>query len=244
MSSIDFELEALSPGLQKSVGATESVLNSALGKKNKISVSPPDLEPFKAGEFGLNPAEVEGHRRKGRRLVAVKTMLSFIPDFGCAFIAADYSLRFLCPDTQDAAMVIGLRPREVTREEDFQTERKGTAKLSGSLKPSFAEFLAEVSRSTTVEIGGKRTTRDIWGFGLGGSEAGWRFQASLGHALAGIYDNLEFAVSVPPNARLHAQVRFGAEIAVEDHMDRWATLAFGLNRQRIDASGTFEVEGV
>jgi hypothetical protein len=242
MTPIEFDLEALALGDEKSAGDTRPLLKTAFGKENRISLSPPRLEHFDQVAFTLSPAEVERHRANGHRLVVVSTTLSFIPDFGCAFVAADFSIGFSCSDAGGSPMVVDLHPREVTRDEDYQSQRERSAKLSGSLSPTLAEILAEAGGSSTVEIGGKRKIRDIWGFGLGGSEAGWRFQASLGYALTGIYDNLSFAMRLREGATLHAQIRFGAEIAIQDKLDQWVTHIFGLGRKRCDPSAVFAIE--
>ena len=243
MTAIEFDLEALAPGEEKSVGDAQPILKTAFGKENRISLSPPRLEPFDRAAFKFSAAELGRHRADGHRLAVVSTTLSFIPDFGCAFVAADFSLSFSCPDAGGKPTVVDLNPREVARDEDYQSQREHSTKLGGSLSPGLAEILAESAESSTVEISGKRRTRDVWGFGIGGAEAGWRFQASLGHVLAGIYENSRYAVRFPEGAKLHAQVRFGAEIAVEDTLDRWATFVFGLGRKRTDPSAVFAVEG-
>ena len=238
MSDIIFDLEPLDVADEKSFSATP-VLRTAFGKENRISMSPPRMQPFDPSLFAA-AAALAGNDGDGLKMVS--TTLSFIPDFGCAFVAADFSLEFSL-DGEETPVVVDLAPRETFREEDYQSAQERTLSLKGKVAPGLAEILAEAGLSASVEVGGKRRIRDIWAFGLGGSEAGWRFQSSVGHRLAGIYDDLRLAVRCPRDAVLQARVRFGAEIAVENQIDQWATLAFGLGHKRTEASATFAIAG-
>jgi hypothetical protein len=239
---LELVLEPLTEGLEKSAGRESGVLQTAFGKKNRIMLGAPVLRALEPAEFGLTAQDVADRQLEGFRLAAVATTVSFLPDFGCRFIAADLSVAFSTgPDAAPPPTVVDLRPREIVREEDYTSEDNATAKLSGSVSPGFAKLLGEVSKSSRVQTGGKTMVRDLYAFGLDGPEAGWRFQASRGHDLAGIYEGLVFAVRLPAQARLYGEVRLGAEIAVEAALDRWATLAFGLAGRRTASEVQFEL---
>jgi hypothetical protein len=233
---MEFVLEPLAVGLEKSVEDDPEIMRTAFGKKNRILVGKPKILLFEPKEFGLRAQEVKGGKREGFDFLSVATTVSFLPDFGCKFVSADFSITFSTdrglPHSLPRPIVIGMRPREAVRKEDYKSQHKSAAKLSGSVSPGFAKVSGELSETSSFQVGGKAVIRDIYAFGLNGTEAGWRFQASLGHELAGIYEDLALAVRRPANSALFGEVRFGAEIAVKAVLDRWATVAFGLSVKR------------
>ncbi len=237
--NVELVLEPLPSGLEKSTEYDAEILRTAFGKKNRIMVGQPTLRPFEVKEFALSAKQVEQHRRDGFDLVTAVVTISFVPDFGCKFVAADFSVAFLSdPDPNSSTprpVVVDMRPRESVRQEEYKSQHDLSAKVSGSVSPGFAKLVGELSEARSFQVGGKTTIRDLYAFGVGGSEAGWRFQASVGHDLAGIYQDLAFAVRRPVHAPLLGEMKLGAEIAVEGMLDRWATLAFGLAQKRSGA---------
>lgn len=240
MTDIEFDLEALELRGTKSPN-TSPILRTAFGKENRISLAPPVMTPFDPSAFALSEEEIGRYWSGDNQLVTISTALTFKPDFGCAFLASDFSIVFSLSDGGTPA-VVDLSPRQVVRDESYQSQKELSAKIKGSVSPGLFKVLTVAGASGSVEVGGTRQTRDVWAFGLGGAEAGWRFQASLGHTVAGIFDDLRLAVCLPKGAGLRAQVRFAAEIAVENRLDNWATLAFGLGRTRSDPGSVFNID--
>jgi hypothetical protein len=234
MADVELVLEPLEDEVVKAAQTNTALLKSAFGKRNRIMVGRPASSELGPDEFGYSVEVVEKERLRGFELVRIVTNASFVPDFGCKFVAADLSFAFSTTleggKPRAAPIVCELRPREVVRENTYREEHKTGAKVSGTLTAGFTKLLSELSDSNTFKVGGKMMVRDVYGYGLNFPEAGWRLQASLGHELAGIYEGLTFVVKKPTGAPLFAELKVGAEIAVEGAVDRWATLAFGLSR--------------
>jgi hypothetical protein len=210
-------------------------MRTAFGKKNRMMLGQPRVRLFELKEFDRSAREVEREERLGFEFVTVSMSVSFVPDFGCAFVAADLTFAFSSGSddsaSADAPLVIDMRPREVVREDAYKAQHKSDAKLSGSISPGFAKLFGEISNSNSFQVGGKMMIRDLYAFGLDGPEAGWRFQASLGHELSGIYDGLSFAIKKRKQSPLVAELKIGAEVAVNALLDRWVTMAFGLSQK-------------
>lgn len=249
MSDIELILEPLQRNLEKSTeeksaGDESEVVRTAFGKRNRIIVGRPKLGVFDAKKSGLSAKDIEPHKRKGLNLAAVTTTLSFVPDFGCKFVAADFSISFSiregAPDSP-RPVVIDMRPRETVWQQSYKSQQKSSAKLSGSMKSGFAKVLAELSETRSVQAGGKTVMREVYAFGLRGPEAGWRFQASPTRELAGIYEDLVLLVGYPHGASLFGEIKLAADVAVESLLDRWATVAFGLGSGRPRQDRIFEL---
>jgi hypothetical protein len=245
LEEIEFMLEPLAQTVEKSSPEDPEILKTAFGKRNRIIISRPRLRRFEPKEFGLAPKSAERQQRPGCELVTASTTVSFVPDFGCRFVGGEVSISFSngtdSLPVRDRPTIIDLRPREAVRSENYKLQSKSSAKVTGSISPGFAKFLGELSETKSLQVGGKATVRDIYAFGLNGSEAGWRFQASMGHDLSGMYENLAFAVRRPVGGKLFGEVRLAAEIAVESTLDRWATVVCGLRQKRSDEGRRFEL---
>jgi hypothetical protein len=242
---IELVLEPLPMAVEKSGQEDPEIVRTAFGKKNRIIMGRPCLRRFEAKEFGLTRKDVERRMGEGFEIVTTSTTISFVPDFGCRFVGAEFSISFSTGEHATIARprptVIDIHPRESVRQENYKSQSKSSTKFKGSMSPGFAKLLGERSETKSVQVGGKSTVRDIYAFGLNGVEAGWRFQASLGHELAGIQEDLALAVRRPVNAPLFGEVKLAAEIAVESMLDRWATVVFGLNQTRSEAGQRIEL---
>lgn len=227
METLTFDLEPVADAPVKDAGADEAVLRSALGKRNRILLRPPTARVLTGHVDGLAHQDVARERQQGFEFVAVEVGFSLRPDFGCHFVAADLSLRF--SGGAERPLVKALKPREQVRELSFSERRAKEGELSAKVAPGFGEVLAKLTDANSVQTEGKLKLRDVYGFGIGFVEAGWRYTASLGQDLAGDREGT-LVVRRRAGAPLAAELKLGAEIAVAGAMDRWATLAFGLAR--------------
>jgi hypothetical protein len=244
-NDIELTLEPLAITVEKSVDDEPNIIRTAFGKKNRVIIGAPVLRSFEPKSFGLTAKEADHYRRNGLALATVATTVSFVPDFGCKFVAADISLSFSTDPRSDTATaaptVVNIHPRESVRQDTYKSQRKVSAKLKGSASAGFAKLLGELNESRSFQVNGKTMIKNVYAFGLNGGEAGWRFQASLGHELAGIYEDLALAVRRPVDTRLFGEVKLAAEIAVEGMLDRWVTVAFGLSQKRARVDKLFEL---
>jgi hypothetical protein len=241
MPAVEFTLDPLPTAVEKSVPDGSGIVRTAFGKRNRILVAPPEAFPFEVSKFDISKKELARLRDLGSELVGVRTTISFVPDHGCGFVAADLTLAFAALGHQSRPIVIDIRPRETTRKEAYSSQNTKASKVSASANPGFAKLIGELSEKKLTKSGGKRIMRDLYAFGLNGSEAGWHFQSNPGNEISGVYDNLIFALRVPPMSKIRAEVRFGAEIAIQDAVDRWATLAFGISKRLPESQAVFDL---
>jgi len=243
MTNIDLLLEPLEDPQVKSAQPDAALLRSAFGKNNRIIVGQPVVNRIKPSEFGYSSEQIQLEQSRGFELVSVVTSVSFVPDSGCRFIAADLTLTFSSgKDSTESTVrpiVCELKPREVVRKQTYKELHEMKAKMSAE----FAKLLgAQLDERIQSETEGTEIFKDIYGFGLNYHEAGWHFQAGLGFPLTGIvHDALYFVVKKPSRATLLAELKVGAEIAVESAIDRWATIAFGLARKSNALGHSFDL---
>ncbi|MCZ7568836.1 MAG: hypothetical protein M5U01_09645 [Ardenticatenaceae bacterium] len=233
------DLEPIDLGEVKALGEDQGVIETFLGKRNRILLGRPRAKNYLAGLLAQSselPAEVEAQVRKGYDFQHVITNLSLLPDRGCAFLSVDFSVELFASvpardePSGERPIVFDVRPRQVVRELKYRQSTRQGYEAGGGIQGGLGTLSAKVSQEHAYEQDGVWYVKELYSYGLNFSEAGWRMSAHPDWMLSGDVSDLELVVQYPQGARLQGRFHVAAEVAVEVALDRWLTAAFGPHR--------------
>ena len=227
----------------KAPGEDEAVVQTFLGKQNRILLGKPRF-----GKYVKKEMEVLGRLSQDQNfavasdceLQQVATNLILLPDTNCTFLSVDFSIELMQEhDKQeqlDPPIVHAIVPDQVVREVDYKVTKKTGAEVGGEITGGLAKVMAKFTQEDTVEKNGVRMIKEILGYGVNFSEGGWRFRANAENELVGDTGMLQLLVEMRKGAQLQGRFRVVAEVAVEFAVDRWLTGAFAPRDEVLDVS--------
>jgi hypothetical protein len=219
-----FELEPLSTATDRRVetGFHETVL----GKRNRISIGHPTVrklaEPTVDGL--LTGADLESFAADAHDFWSVELSLTLLPDKGCRFSSADFSIA-LNPVNEDLPIVRRLLPDREASRKAVRVER--TRDASAGMSENVLQILevgASTSRSRSEEWEGSLV--HLESLGAGTREGGWRFTVTDGTEIPLTTTGLRLLCVLPRGGRTAAKLRLVAGIDIRSAVDRWVTAAF------------------
>ena len=223
-----------SNAINKGPGEDQATIRTFMGKQNRILLGKPRSRNYIASlleESPQLPDEIESLASKGYEFQHITTNLSLLPDKGCAFVSVDFSIELLAEDKAGAVyaerpIVYEISPNEVVREVKYKEAGKLSAEVGGEIQSGIAKVLSKISQEESFEQDGVLIFKEIYGYGVNFSEAGWRFRAHQGKELSGDTDRLELIVQFTHDTRLMGRFHVAAEVAVEVSLDNWLTTVF------------------
>jgi len=229
-----FELEPLSTATDRR--AETGFHETVLGKRNRISIGHPTVrklgEPTADGL--LTGADLESFAANAHDFWSVELSLTLLPDHGCRFSSADFSIA-LDPVNEDLPIVQRFLPDREASLKTVRVERTRDASVDiGENALRLLEVGASTSCSRSEEWEGSLV--HLESFGAGTREGGWRFTVADGTEIPLTTTGLRLLCVLPRGGRTAAKLRLVAGIDIRSAVDRWVTAAFRGKQSGIDTT--------
>jgi hypothetical protein len=229
-----FELEPLSTATDRRVetGFHETVL----GKRNRISIGHPTVRKLEepTADGLLTGADLEGFAADARDFWSVELSLTLLPDRGCRFSSADFSIA-LSPVNEDLPIIRRFLPDRKASLKTVRVERTRDASAGMSENVlQLVEVGASTGRSQSEEW--KGSVVHLESFGAGTREGGWRFTVTAGTEIPLTTTGLRLLCLLPRGEGTVAKLKLVAGIDIRSAVDRWVTAAFRGRQYGIEAT--------
>lgn len=206
--------------------AATRVYETARGKRNRVSLGHPVVRRLEqpTADGLLTDADLASFRSADHDFWSVELALTLLPDEGCRFSSADFSIK-LRPIRDGLPIVRRLYPERETSRKTIRVERSlGTTAGVNDKVTQVLDLGASISRKRTDEWEGAAV--HLASFGAGTPDAGWRFTVTDGVDIPLSTIGLRMLCILPQGEAATARAKIVAGIEISNAVDRWITVAF------------------